>query len=325
MTPQISTSINLISKLLIGISILLFSLLIINYFRKKYIKIRYSILKNKVSLLSKITKTVKKNNIIKSVLEKIAVRIGMLNGYDNDKNIELSTLLLLCTIIVFIIILIIIILIIKTIWYLFLMYLIIAVLFINLIFFIIFKTARMKFTDKLPETFKLLNSRYLSSGKIINAIEISLNDFDKSVKKEMIKLYDVLRVNKKEKIDETFEMIEHMYKNEHLTLLLQLIKQAHYKGGSDTVIELFEDSTEEILTEIENHKDLLSAGRIYIFVAMCLPIFLEGAKIFNKNSLGVEVLSEFYHSIEGIRLYIALLIFVMFFIGTLLFVERTGS
>ncbi|MCR4437176.1 MAG: hypothetical protein QHH06_15435 [Clostridiales bacterium] len=183
------------------------------------------------------------------------------------------------------------------------------------------RMAKIRFTGKLPETFKMLNSRYMSRGSIQEAIWTSLEDMDKAVRKEMKKVYDTLNTNSMEEIDNTFNMIESFYRNEYLTLLLNLIRQAHYKGGSIVIKEQFEVSTEEILSEIERSKDLSATSRSYILLSLFMPVGLLGIEYFNRVALG-NAADQFYASPMGIGIKIVFFVSLVLYIGYLLYLEK---
>ena len=183
--------------------------------------------------------------------------------------------------------------------------------------------AKQRFTNKMPDTFKLINSRYIITGNILKAINISMEDFDKTVRREMFKIYDVLKKNNMYEINYTFKVLEITYKNEYFTLLLNLIKQAYYRGGNGVIKKQFEDTTEEILSDIENQKDLSFTSRTYIFIALFLPFGVKFLESFNANALG-EKAREFYISPLGIEIKIIFYFAFLIYLGIMLFMERTA-
>jgi hypothetical protein len=211
----------------------------------------------------------------------------------------------------------------SIVWYVFLAYIGLIVFFLALMFYIFEMIARVRFTSKLPETFKLLNSRYTSKGNILKAIAASMDDFDGAVKKEMRAVYDVLRKNNMNEIDNTFKTIENAYTNEYLTLLLNLIRQAHYKGGEVTIKEQFEQATEDVLLDIENQKDISVTTRAYILLAITMPLCVKGVELFNNSALGGKSI-EFYSSPYGIQLKLFFLFALIGFIAYMMYLERTA-
>lgn len=292
--------------------------------KSKRIKQIYRVNKKKKNYIQELTKEVVKNRIIKSIIENIAFKISMFNNYSYERNMEFSvgavsvvTIVIISSIFVFMPP-------VSVIWYILLFYIFMAFIFMFLVFYVFTMIARSRFNNQLPQTYKILNSRYITSGSILKAINISLNDFDRAVKREMIKVYDSLNRNHMSEIDNTFRMIEKTYKNEYVTLLLNLIKQAHYKGGDKVIKEQIENTTEEILVDIANQKDLSAATRTYIFLSIMLLPSLVFVEKFNQKALG-DASVEFYKTPYGIGVKIAFMICLMFYIGMMLFMERTSD
>ncbi|HBY21264.1 MAG TPA: hypothetical protein DEG71_09730, partial [Clostridiales bacterium] len=100
----------------------------------------------------------------------------------------------------------------SVIWYILLFYIFMSLVFVTLTFYVFTIIAKSRFNNQLPQTFKILNSRYITQGNIMKAIDVSLQDFDKSVRREMIKIYNVLKKNDMDEINNTFKMIESTYK-----------------------------------------------------------------------------------------------------------------
>jgi Flp pilus assembly protein TadB len=265
-----------------------------------------------------------KQKALRYVIHVIAIRISMYTDYSYAKNFEVasaaSLFLLLTVIFIFALVLP------RTmiVWYVFAAYFVIAAVFSVLILYIFESAARMRFTSKLPQTFKLINSRYISKGNILKAIAATLEsgDFDRAVKREMRIILSVLKSNDMSQINRTFEEIEEKYRNEYLTLLLNLIRQAHYKGGNEVIRQQFEATTEDVLLEIENRKDLSSTGRMYVFLAVLMPACIAGIEKFNTSALGVKA-AEYYNSPDGFELKLVILIALVLFIGIMFFMEKS--
>lgn len=305
-------------------AVILLIRLIIQMLNAYKIKQFYSVNKDKRYALREITKKLKKNRYFLIMAENIAFKIGMFNNYSYERNLEFATMscfmflgLVALSVIIFIPL-------VSVIWYILLFYIFMAVIFAILLFYIFTMVARSRFNNQLPETFKIINSRYITHGNILKAINVSLNDFDKAVKREMIKIYDVLKKNDMYDINNTFRMIDRAYKNEYVSLLLNLIKQAHYKGGNKVIKEQIESTTEEILIDIANQKDLSASTRTYIFLSVFLLPAVWFVERFNSKALGEKSL-EFYSSPYGIGVKLGFLIALMFYIGMMLFLERTSD
>lgn len=294
--------------------------------RVKYHKAKklYKVIKNRKNNIQKLTRTMEKNRFLKGLLINIAIKLGMFNKYSLQKNMEYATVVLFASAAFSIVCMFAFVPLNTVIWYIFLFYIFMAVLFIALVFYVFTLVARSRFNSHLPQTFKIINSRYITHGNILKAIDVSLEDFDRPIRREMVKIYNVLKKNDMSEIDGTFKMIESTYKNEYVTLLLNLIKQAHYKGGNAVIKQQIEQTTEEILVDIENQKDLSAASRTFIFIALILPLSLKFMEKFNYSALGEKSL-EFYASPYGIGIKIMFFISFMIYVGAMLFMERTTS
>jgi len=310
--------------LLVLAAIVLLIRLIVQKLNTYKIKQFYSINKDKRYVLRDITQKLKKNRYFLIMAENIAFKIGMFNNYSYERNLEFATMACFTFLAAIILSIIIFIPLVSVIWYILLFYIFMAVIFAVLLFYIFTMIARSRFNNQLPETFKIINSRYITHGSILKAINVSLNDFDKAVKREMIKIYDVLKKNDMYDIDNTFRMIDRAYKNQYVSLLLNLIKQAHYKGGNKVIKEQIENTTEEILIDIANQKDLSASTRTYVFLSIFLLPGILFVERFNFTALG-EKSTEFYASPYGVGIKLGFLIALMFYIGMMLFLERTSD
>jgi hypothetical protein len=284
-------------------------------------KMKYSTLKQKIGRLKRVTEYLCQFKLLKKLLHFLAVRIGMYNRFNYSKNLEIAVVVLISSAALSLLSLIVLLPSGKLIWYMVLAYFSLAAAFLTLLLYIFSAMAKLRFTSKLPETFKMLNSRYMSRGSIQEAIWISLEDMDKAVRKEMKKVYDTLNTNDMDEINNTFNMIDQSYRNEYLTLLLNLIKQAHYKGGSSVIKAQFESTTEEILSEIEHSKDLSATTRSYILFCLLMPAGLLGVEYFNRIALG-SAADQFYKSPLGIEIKIVFFIVLIMYISYLLYLEK---
>jgi len=310
--------------LLILTAVVLVIRLMVHRLNTYKIKQFYSINKDKRYALREVTQKLKKNRYFLIMAENIAFKIGMFNNYSYERNLEFATMACFTSLGAIILSIIIFIPLVSVVWYILLFYIFMALIFAVLLFYIFTMIARSRFNNQLPETFKIINSRYITHGNILKAINVSLNDFDKAVKREMIKIYDVLKKNDMYDIDNTFRMIDRAYKNEYVSLLLNLIKQAHYKGGNKVIKEQIENTTEEILIDIANQKDLSASTRTYVFLSIFLLPGILFVERFNFTALG-EKSVEFYSSPYGIGIKLGFLIALMFYIGLMLFLERTSD
>lgn len=304
-------------------AVLLFSYVALSKARYIRKKLQLRINKDKKSYIKLIVRKISTNKWTRGILKKITLSVSMFTPFSYEKNQDIAAALLIAFLLIAVLSIFIVFPGSNVVWYLYMAYIGLAVFFMVLIFYVFEMLARIRFTSKLPETFKLLNSRYTSKGNILKAIAASMDDFDRAVKKEMRAVYDVLRKNNMHEIDNTFQTIENAYRNEYLTLLLNLIRQAHYKGGEVTIKEQFEQATEDVLLDIENQKDLSITGRAYILLAIVMPVCLKGVEVFNHSALGAKSV-EFYSSPYGIQLKLLFLFALIGFIAYLMYLERTA-
>lgn len=298
----------------------------------KYFKIIFKILDQrkygtipKSQLLSVRIKRVRlklyKNKHLIEIIKKLTLKISIFNSHSYEKNEEYALLSL------FVAFTLIIVFSVFTgirngfLWYITLIYIAVAIGFMFLIFTTVTAFANAIFIASLPSTFKILNSRYISRGNIVKAIGASINDFDKTIRNEMIRIYDILKLNEMTRIQDVFDIIEKKYNNEYMTLMLELIWHAHYKGGESIIQNQFEDATQDILDEIENKKDLSSTSRSYIMTALFLIVALPIIREFNKSVLRDQA-STYYNNISGINLQILFFLGVMFFVLLIMFIEK---
>lgn len=209
----------------------LFAIFLITKLILVFRKRKYLVRKKSINPLRSLRLALEKNNEFKKILNTIAIRIGIYNNYSMEKNREYSSLMLILLLIIAAWILKVTLSVQTVLWYVKVLYLLMGMLVLVLLTYLTNSIVLLKFTLQLPEAFKILNSRYTTEGDILKAIDISVEDFSGAIQREMIRIRNVLRKNNREKIDETFSLLEQMYQDEYFTLLLNLISQAYYKGG----------------------------------------------------------------------------------------------
>lgn len=283
---------------------------------------RFTVRRNRRSIAERLTALFSSNRLADCLMSNAAARLGMLNGYSYDKNREFAALMIIPGFLAVLAVCGAFLPSMTSVWYISFGYIVIALVFTALMLYLLSLAARQRFTSKMPSTYKLLNSRYIITGNILKAISLSMDDFDKPVRKVMIRIHDVLRKNDIGEINNTFSMLERLYDNEYLTLLLNLISQAYYKGGNGAIKKQFEETTEEIMLEIENRMDLNLTSRTYIVLSLFLPFGMKWLELFNYRAIGADSVS-FYGSPAGIQLKIVFFIAFFIYIGILLLMERT--
>jgi len=283
---------------------------------------RYKTVKRRKNSVEKFVNLLMKNSVLNYIINAIALKINLITAFSLEMNIKIASVVLLTVFAVLCIFIGFSVIFTHAVWYNIAANVVLILLFAAVFMYVMQFLARVSFTSKLPETMKILNSRYLSKKNIIKAINISIEagDFNGAVKRTMSIIRNVLMKNDMVLINETFKILEKMYGNYYLTLLLNLIKQAHFKGGEEVIKEQMEEVTEEILSEIENKKDLSAAAIMYILLTAILPAGIVGIELFNKSAIG-QVAYSFYSSPAGMELKIFILFLLILFIGSMLFLE----
>lgn len=312
----------IISLIAIVFSFILIAKYISTYLVYKQNKMKYLIKKGNKSILKEITDMLMKNRTCAKGLRYLALKVGMISKYTYEKNLEISVAMIGGSIVVSLIVIFTIVPSSTMLWYELVYYLIIAGAMIAIIFYMFFATVRSSFIGKLPDVYKILNSRYISQGNILKAIDMSLDDFDKVIRKEMMKIYNILKKNDMNEINASFKEIEKTYNTEYLTILLSLIKQAHFKGGNDMIKEQFETITEEILQEIENQNDLSSTSRSYIIMSVFIPPIMKYIEYFNADAIGPDA-ADYYLSQAGKSIFMITLIGMFAYMALMIFLERS--
>ena len=304
------------------LSIILIFIFIYNILQAKLKRRRYLINKNHVSITRKLTNWMYKHELTKILLDKIAIKICVFNERSIEKNREYGSVILVLTLFFVAANFILLIPSSLILWYYVLFFIFFIIIFIIIGFYIINTVIRFSFTKQLPRTFKLLNSRFSKNGDIIQAIDMSLEDFDKAIVRELTRISEILVKNDEDKINKEFEMIDMVYKDEYFTILLNLIKHAYYKPGNDAVKKVFAHTTSSILLELQVQKKLSLANIWYIAMSFLIPYGIIRVKDFNLHTLGEEVLS-FYSSPLGIGFEVLIYLSMFAYILGLLLLKRT--
>ena len=179
------------------------------------------------------------------------------------------------------------------------------------------------FLKLMPETLKIINSRFSSKQNISKAIGTSLPDFHKSIRGDMERIYDALKMNDVERIKYVFDSIERKFNNTHMTILLELIWIAHYNGGTQDVSIQFDQMIQDVIQDIENKQDLKSASSGYIIMALLFMLGIPLVRIYNSGILDAFQMA-YYSSREGLIFAGVYLLTVALLISILFYTEKTG-
>lgn len=312
---------NLILFILLTVTLTIFLRLMKAEIQRRIFKHKWTITKNKDSLLKILVRKLSKYPVLKRIIISVSYKVAIFNKDSLEKNKEYAVALLIIKSSFMMIFLGIIFPYINLIWYMSLFYMLISIIFISLVVYALSMFAKMSFTKKLPKTIKVLNSRLAITEDILEAIDLSKYDFDKPIRREMTRIYDCLRKNTREKAKETFDFLEDVYRNDYFRLLINLILQADEKGVTEEIKKQFSDINEEILTELENQRDLDLVAKIYVGVGLLFPLFIRFVEEFNRRGLGDKA-DIFYSSPSGMIFKIAILVCILIYSSTMLILAR---
>ena len=305
------------------LSLTFIGILIANLTKEKIRKRRYLINKHHVRFTRRLTNKMIKYSILKKLLNYISLKLCVFNDRSFETNREYSSIVIIALLMFTGLTLFILIPSANIIWYQLLFFLGLAMTFLAVIFYMTITVVKFNFTKQLPRTFKLLNSRFARKGDILEAIDISIEDFDKAIARELTRISEVLVKNDDDKINEEFTMIEKIYNNEYFTVLLTLIKHAYYKPGNEAVQKIFSNTTSSIMIELQVQKKLSLANIWYIIISFSVPYGIEMVEKFNSSTLGADT-AGFYTSPLGVGLKILIYLSMFAYILGLLLLKRTA-
>ncbi|WP_432664787.1 hypothetical protein R9X47_00855 [Wukongibacter baidiensis] len=314
---------NILILILLFIVLVIAVLLIFETVRKKTIKSRYRIKRDREAPLKGIVDIIERSTFGKKIIDSITFKICLYNRNSIAKNKEYSVIVLFCFLVFSILLLMMVIPDTKIVWYLTIVYFLLFLGLFYLSLYIFNIMAKRNFSNKMPSTFWLINDRLIYTDNMLKALEVSRNDFDKPVKREIDRVYSALTKNTRAMADNTFKFLEKVYNNKHFTLLLNLIYQGHYKGVTKELKEQFEKTTEEILIELENQRDISFNSRMYIFLTLTFVIFIGLIEKYNINALGDKAML-YYSSPQGIIFKIIILVAIVMHVSILIIMERNA-
>lgn len=206
-------------------------------------------------------------------------------------------------------------------WYYAVFYCLLGVGCLLLAFLALSSFAGSAFLKHMPQTVKILSARYTGHGSMAKALGSSLPDFHRSIRPEMLRIYDVIKQNDMQLIRDTFTIMEEKYRNEHMTLLLELIWFAHYRGGDQFVRIQFEEMAQDIVEDLENKRDLRAAVMGYGVLTLLFLGALPLSRLFNESVLGKEGM-VYYQEGSGLLVGSLYLICSLLLLFLLLYLER---
>ena len=266
---------------------------------------------------------ISKSVFLRKVHQELSYKLSIFNRQSFEKNGQYATLIIPAALLTVAVLSIVIIRLCLPLWYIALIY--IALVCGGLIFAFLILTGFImnSFLKAMPETLKILNSRFSSKRNISKAIGVSLPDFHKGIRGDMERIYDALKLNDIDRIKYVFGSIEQKYQNPHMTILLELIWVAYYNGGSQDISMQFDAMIQDVIQDIENKQDLKSAASGYIAMSMLFMLGIPLVRIYNAGILDATQMA-YYSSREGMIFAGIYLLVSSLVIAVLFYTERTG-
>lgn len=289
--------------------------------KRKYGRISSSVIfANKAEKLNMVFS---RNKYYEKLNNEIAYKISVFNSISFERNRQISVFVILGFVFFILFFAVVLICTFWPYWYISFLYVIFAVVALLFMFELISDAIMNRYLKKLPEAIKILQSRFMSKGSISKAIQVSIPDLPTGIKSEMIRLYDAIKQNETEKTKETFWEIDRKYSNEHMSLLLDLIRIAHFNGGTHAVKEQFDNMLRDVLEDIENQQDLRGAAMSYIVMSLLFMLVLPFVKIYNASILSTEEM-QYYDSRAGMLFAAVYIGFLFLLISILFYFKKKG-
>lgn len=303
-------------------TVLALALTVLNAARKrKYGRISSYVFLGKYA--DKISKYLSKNKYFTKFNNEIAYKISVFNSVSFDKNRQISVFVILGFALVILILSIILLCVFMPYWYIAFVYIAFAITTILFLTQLLSDAIMNRYLKKLPEAIKILLSRFMTKGSISKAIQESIPDLPAGIKDEMIRIYDALKQNETEKTKEVFCEIDRKYTNEHMSVLLDLIRLAHYNGGTESVKLQFDAMIKDILEDLENQQDLRGAAISYIVMSVVFMAALPIVKLYNATILSASEM-QYYDTRSGMLFAAAYIGFLFILIAILFYFKKKG-
>lgn len=288
---------------------------------KRFGRLSHSVILERYT--NKIYKILSKSQILTKINDEIAYKISVFNTAPFEKNCSYAALFLTALMFLLGLISILFIYIFLPYWYIAFLYLIVIATALLFILQFISDGIMHHYLKHMPEALRILQSRFISKGSISKAIHVSIPDFPKGIRLEIIRIYDALKLNNTDQTRAVFHKIDQKYSDEHMSVLLELIWLAHYHGGNDAVRDQFEALLNDVIEDLESKKDLRSATMSYTILSVLFMAALPFIKIYNGTVLDPATM-EYYHTRSGMLLAAIYVAFLIVVIAILLYLEKRG-
>ncbi len=183
-------------------------------------------------------------------------------------------------------------------------------------------SVQARFSRQLPDVLRILNSRYLVTGDICEALRISREDVGHRMGRLLNTLRETLLLNDVQQRDRILRELRDRYRDPHFTMLTYLVRQAAEKGGVQIIGEQFLDVAEDCLLVLEHKRNLRAQSRSYCFLILFLLVLYPLARGFNIRALGLAA-RLFYDSGQAFLFSTLYYLLGAVAISVLLFLERS--
>ena len=289
--------------------------------KRKYGRIAPSVFLERYG--EKVYRIFSRNKYFVKFNDEVAYKISVFNAVSYEKNKQMSIFIILFFIFITFVLSIALLFLFFPYWYIALVYILFFITALVFLLQLVSEAIMNKYLKNLPEAIKILQSRFMTKGSISKAIQVSIPDLPIGIKAEMIRIYDAMKQNETEKTKEVFWEIDKKYSNEHMSVLLDLIRLAHYNGGTETVKAQFEAMIKDVIEDLENQQDLRGASMSYIVMSVLFTVALPIVKAYNSSILGTSEM-EFYSSRGGMLFALAYIGFLILLIGVMFYLKKKG-
>ena len=203
--------------------IALFAAYVAEKVRYQKIVKKYSVVKSNLEKTSKLTDVVMKTSAGRRMVHHISIRVGIITGFSFTQNCNIASKIVFVGFFAAAGLFGVFLAVARQVWYVSLSYSVLLTAILYLLLNSVSEVLKSRFTSKIPETYKILNLRYVSCGDIIMSIEVSMNDFDAVIRREMLNIYNTLRKNDASEITQAFRLIDQAYQFKFMSFLINLI------------------------------------------------------------------------------------------------------
>lgn len=197
-----------------------------------------------------------------------------------------------------------------------------AVLISLILLYSLTKKGKERLQAELPQIYRLLSSRYLICGDMLESIQSLIPELHGGSRRIFESILQALQYNDLNRRDQIFLNMMKTIDLEYFTLLLYIVRQACEKGGRETILEQFVDLAEECLVEMQTMKELKAISRSYQVLLVILGGLYLLVPVLNR-SLMIANANEYYASVQHDIFSGFYFILLLAFCFMLQYLERT--